>query len=101
LSLTVTVKVQVWVLPLASVAVTVTVEVPTGKVLPLAGEAALETPGQLSEEGGRVKDTTALHIPASLFWVMLAGQAATGGSLSLTVTVKVQEVEFPAASAAV
>ena len=54
-----------WVFMEASVAVTVTVVVPTANVLPLAGTAALVTPGQLSEGDGSMKVTTALHWPMS------------------------------------
>lgn len=64
-SFTVTVNVQVLVSKEASVAVTVTVCVPTANVLPEAGDAAELTPGQLSVEDGKVKLTTALHMPAS------------------------------------
>ena len=42
-----------------------------------------------------------LHWPASVLTTMLAGQVITGGSLSLTVTVKLQLAVFPATSVAV
>ena len=53
----------------------------------------LATP-QLSV-GLAAKLTLAEQAPASLFTMMLAGQLATGGSLSLTVTVKLQVEELP------
>ena len=105
-SLTVTVKVQVLVLPLASVAVQVTVVVPSGNVEPLAGLQLMLEPGQLSLALA-VKVTCAwqspltLSAPVLVVVVMLAGQVATGGSLSVTVTVKLQRAVWPCASLAV
>jgi hypothetical protein len=63
---------------------------PTGAVVP-----------QLSLTVGAPTVTTALHLPASLAVVMLAGQVMTGGSLSLTVTVKLQVLVLPCMSVAV
>jgi hypothetical protein len=77
------------VLPAASVAVQLTVVVPTGKVEPDAGAHATVAPAQLSSELA-VKLTTVEHWPAVLFVTMLAGQLAVGGTLSTTVTVKLQ-----------
>ena len=60
-------------------AVQVTVVVPTAKAVPLAGLQLAVAPGQLSVAVGVVYVTTALHWPASAFWVMLAGQTMLGG----------------------
>ena len=105
-SFTVTVKAQVLVLPLASVAVQVTVVVPSGNIEPLAGLQLMLEPGQLSLALA-VKFTCAwqsplrLSAPVLVVVVMLAGQVATGGSLSTTVTVKLQMALWPCASLAV
>ena len=42
--------------------------------------------------------TITLQLPGSVFWEMLAGQLSVGLWLSLTVTVKLQELLLPAAS---
>ena len=48
---------------------------------------------QLSESVGAVQVTTALHRPASAFWVMSEGiPAMAGSSSSVTVTVKLAVV---------
>src|SRR6266571_3042952 len=102
LSLTVTLKVQALVLPLPSVAVQVTTVAPFAKAVPLAGKQTTEALPQLSLAVGAVKVVTAVHWPASVFFTMLAGQAAmTGASLSLTVTLKVQALVLPLPSVAV
>src|ERR1041385_184488 len=100
-SLTVTVNVQVELLA-PSVAVQVTVVVPTGKVSPgLWSQFSGTVPAQLSVAVGAVQLTTAPHRALSVSWEMLFGQPLiSGGSSSLTVTVKVQ-VELLAPSVAV
>jgi hypothetical protein len=99
-SLTVTVKLQLPALPAASVAEQVTVVVPFGKAVPEAGlHVSAPRPGQLSV-ALVVNETTAEHWPGSVLTTMLAGQVSTGGSLSLTVTVKLQLPALPAASVA-
>src|SRR5438552_2629706 len=105
-SLTVTVKAQVLVLALASVAVQVTVVAPSGNIEPLAGLQLMLEPGQLSHALA-VKFTCAwqsplrLSAPVLVVVVMLAGHVATGGSLSTTVTVKLQVALWLCASVAV
>src|SRR6266571_2877058 len=102
LSLMLTLKVQALVLPLPSVAVQVTTVAPFAKAVPLAGKQTTEALPQLSLAVGAVKVVTAVHWPASVFFTMLAGQAAmTGASLSLTVTLKVQALVLPLPSVAV
>src|SRR4029453_17868925 len=88
------------VLPLLLVAVLVTVVVPTAKLLPLAGLLLPVTPGQLSATV-TVKVTLLLQAPSGAFTVMFAGHVMTGGSVFLTVTVKVQLEVLPCASVAV
>jgi len=57
---------------------------------------------QLSEAVGSVHVTTALQLPASLVCVMSAGvPEITGSSSSVTVMLKLDVVELPAASIAV
>ena len=100
-SLTVTLKVQAFVLPLPSVAVQVTIVVPLAKAVPLPGEQTTGALPQLSVAVGAVKVVTAVHWPASVLLVMLAGQAPmTGASWSLTVTLKVQALVLPLPSVA-
>src|SRR5688572_6375658 len=100
LSLTVPVNLHVAVLPAASVTRNTLVVTPTGKAAPLVNPpiCVVSAPGQLSVPTGVVKLTTALHRPASLVARMSAGQLIVGGSLSLTVTVKLQVAVLPAAS---
>jgi hypothetical protein len=78
-SLTVTVKLQlpVDILPDVSVAVQVTVVVPLTNVEPEAGKQLVVAPGQLSLAVA-MKLTTAVHISASVDWVMLPGQVTVG-----------------------
>src|SRR5438105_4960119 len=66
-----------------------TVLVPFAKVEPLGGVQAILTPGQLSVAVG-ANVTTALHRPRAVLVTILPGQAITGFSVSLTVTVKLQ-----------
>jgi hypothetical protein len=92
----VTVKLQEAVLREVSVAVQVTVVVPCGKVDPEGGlQTTVGTP-QLSVAAG-AKVTTAGQ--AAL--VMGAGQMIFGGSVSLTVTVKLHVAVLPDVSVAV
>jgi hypothetical protein len=99
-SVTVTVNEHAAVLPLASVAVQFTVVCPRGNGTPLGGTHATVASGQLSEIVG-VKETVAVHWPASVSAATSAGQAMAGCSVSLTVTVNEQSALFPAASVAV
>ena len=100
MSLTMTLKVQALVLPLLSVAVHVTVVTPLLNVLPLAGLQAPDPPEQLSENEG-LKLTTRVQVPAEVFVTILAGHAAAGSWLSVTLTVNVQALVLPLASVAV
>ena len=100
MSITVTVKVQVLLLPLLSCAVLVTVVVPTGKAEPLAGTIVWLVRAQLSL-AVTVKVTLLVHTPGSAVTVRFTGQVNVGGSVSLTVTVKVHELLFPLLSHAV
>ena len=95
-SLTMMVKLHVDVLPAASVEVEFTVEVPTGKNDPEAG-----TDTTVAEQLSVVvteKNTVAPQSPGVAFMLMFAGQEITGGSTSLTMTVKLHVVLLPAAS---
>ena len=67
---------------------------------PDAGKA-LEVAEQLSVGAGIMKLTAAWQKPASLFAVISAGHAATGSSVSFTVTLNVHVFRFPEASSAV
>ena len=70
----------------------VTVVVPKTKVLPELGTDTIELTLQLSLAVG-VKVTTAEQLLLSLLTLILAGQVTNGFWLSLTVTVKVHDVE--------
>jgi hypothetical protein len=96
-SITVTVKLQLAWLCAPSAAVQVTVVVPTGKIDPEAGEQLESTTAQLSLVIGW-NVTTAEQEPASLFWIILAGQVIVGGVVSTTVKVVVQVAALFAAS---
>jgi hypothetical protein len=99
---TVIVKEQDVALFEASVAVNVCVVKPTGKVAPLAKPAVcVVTTAQLSVPTGAVNVTAAPHWPGAALTVMLAGHAITGNSMSVTVTVKEQDVTLLEASVAV
>ena len=87
-STTVTLKLQVALLLEVSVAVQVTVVTPTGNTELAGGTQAVVTPGTLSV-AMTTKPTTAEQSPRSLVFRMSAGQVMWGGSLSLTVTLKV------------
>ena len=95
---TLMVKLHVAVLPDASVAVQVTVVTPSGKQEPLGGLHTTTTPGQLSE--AVVVKLTVAHVLLILgvTAVLLAGQVITGGCVSFTVTVNVQELLWPRSS---
>src|SRR3989442_9792747 len=87
-------------LPAASVAVCVTTVVPCGKVLPEGGlDVSAATPTLSVAAGSNV--TTALHRPGAVLTVWFAGALIVGGSVSTTLTVKLQFAVFPAASVAV
>jgi len=81
-------------LPVASVAFQVMVVVPTGygafNACPSLRVPPVVTPAQLSVAVGVPGFTAAEHRPGSFGTVMLLGQVITGGSVSLTVTVKLQ-----------
>jgi hypothetical protein len=96
-SVMVTSKVQEAEFPELSETVTVLNVVPTGKAAPLARPAVwvVVALGQLSTPVGAVKVTTFEQRPGSLVPVMLPGQVIVGASVSVTVTVKLQEAEFP------
>ena len=99
-SSTVTVKEQLALLPAVSVAVQWTVVMPVGKRVPLAGLQPMLAPEQLSFAVA-AKATTAPHWPESLLTMMSPWQCAAGGSVSLTVTLKLQAAELSAASVAI
>ena len=101
-STTVTVAVQVVVLPDESVAVSVTTVAPRLAVLPAAGDCVTTT-GQASVVVTEpVRSGTRAVQVAPAFRVWSAAQAVmTGAVVSTTVTVAVQVVVLPAASAAV
>src|SRR6185312_16103810 len=97
LSLIVTVKLHDAVLPEASVTTNMFVVVPFGNVDPLASPVvcAVVAPGQVSAPIGALYVTIAPHVPGSAFCVMLDGQESVGTSLSLIVTVKLQDAVLP------
>src|SRR5439155_541174 len=88
-SLTVTVKLHVPELPWPSLALQFTVVGPKAKLLPLAGVQVTVAVPQLSV-AVTTKVTLLVQVPVEVLTLMLAGQAMTGASASLTVTVKVQ-----------
>jgi hypothetical protein len=94
---TMTRKEHVFVLLAASAAVTVTVFVPVGNSVPDAGLVKNVVTPQLSVAVG-AKFAAVGQLPKE-FILIVAGQTICGGSVSLTVTVKLQEfvpVEFVA-----
>lgn len=106
LSSTVTVKEQVAVLLCPSVAVKVTVVVPCGYVSEASAEllksfVSVGGPEHASDAVGAVMVRAAVHTPASVSLVLLAGQVMVGGSDSVMVTSKEQVVVFPLSSVAV
>ena len=88
------------VLPDASVTSYVLVVVPIGKVEPEASPAisAVVAPGQLSVPTGSVYVTGLPQNPAVFVTVVSFGQDIAGNSVSVTIILKEQEVEFPTAS---
>ena len=74
--------------------------VPTLKVVPDDGLETIVEMLQLSL-AVTLKFTTALQLVASLVWVISDGQVIDGISLSVTVTLKVQEFVLPFTSVAV
>src|SRR6266481_5400968 len=98
-SFTVTVKLHVALLPLASVAVLVTVVVPSAKLLPLAGTLAMFVTAQLSV-AVTTKVTLLEHVPDALT-TRLVEQVIVGGTVSVTLTVKVHVLLLPLLSRAV
>jgi hypothetical protein len=90
LSETVIVNEAVARFPDESVAVHVTVVVPSGKVLPGAGEQTTEGAGStLSDAVGREYETRAPEGPVARTFMFTGTLLSTGGVLSPTVTVKV------------
>src|ERR1041385_7895997 len=73
-----------------SVAVQTTVLVPTGKSDPDAGSQTTDTSPQLSVAAGGSNSTIALPSPAAAATKISLGQVISGGSDSVTVTVKEQ-----------
>src|SRR5512140_3361274 len=100
LSVTVTVKLQVLALPEESTARQRTVVVPIGNALPDATLVeGVSAPSALSL--AVTENTTwAVGLPGSVFTAIFAGHAITGGSLSVTVTVKLQVLALPEESTA-
>src|SRR5436309_13235071 len=100
LSVTVTVKLHVAVLPAASVTRNTLVVTPTGKADPLANPpvCVVTAPAQLSVPKIGRASCREMHRLASTLATMFDGQAMTGGSLSVTVTVKLHVAVLPAAS---
>src|ERR1041384_1498567 len=95
-----TVKVQLLVLPLPSVAVTVTTVTPTGKVLPLGGEATILLSPQFTAALTSNVTLLRLQLPGSALNTRSAGQSIAGFWVLVTVTVNVQALELPLASVA-
>src|SRR5262245_5734654 len=100
LSTTVTVKLLVVWFPAASVPTAITVVVPMGNVEPDGGVTTSVAPGTLSWMV-TMKLTTAPFWPGSVGTVIGPGTVTTGGSVSMTVTVKLPAALLPAASVAV
>src|SRR5512145_1987211 len=115
-SVTLTVNEHVLLFPAASATVYITVVMPELKVyvpiwlIPVAADAATVAPvivhlrsvtPQLSLIVAFGVTIDALQLPAELFAVIFPGHAITGFSVSVTVTVKEQVADLPAASLAV
>jgi hypothetical protein len=93
--LTITVKVPVPTFPMLSVAVTVTVLVPTGKVLPLAGEyVSVGVPPRLSVALAPLNVTLAALADAAST-VTVPGTVTTGGVVSTNPPVDSVPVPVP------
>ena len=78
--LTVTVKAQLPVSPFSLLAEQLTVVTPAGKVEPEGGEQVMTAPSKVSLTVGEGYSTTARHLPASAFLMMLPGQMIAGGA---------------------
>src|SRR5947207_15754125 len=100
LSFTVTVKLHVAVLPAVSVTRNTFVVTPTGKADPLAipPVCVVTAPPPFPTRRSSDLVTTALHRLASTLATMFDGQLITGGSLSVTVTVKLHAATLRARS---
>src|SRR5438105_14456348 len=100
LSLTVTVKLHVAVLPAPSAIRISFVVTPTGKADPLANPpvCVVTAPAQLSVPTGARSEERRVGKEATTRATTYDGQTITGGSLSLTVTVKLHVAVVPAAS---
>jgi hypothetical protein len=98
LELTVTLNLQVLVWPAASVAVQRTGVTPKAKVEPLAGVQLAVTPGQLSVTVGGLKLTGKVDWPDGALATRSPEQVMLGGSVSWTVTVKLQVTLWPVLS---
>jgi len=99
-SCTVTVKLHRLVFPLASVAVQFTAVTPLINVAPEGGAQITVVPLQLSVALA-ANVTTASQRPTAVLVAIFAGQLATGGWLSFTVTLKTHDAVLPLASVAV
>ena len=93
--LTVIVKAQLPVSPFSLLATQLTVVTPAGKVEPEGGEQVMTAPSKVSLTVGKGYSTTARHLPASAFLMMLPGQMIAGGaSETMTVAVAVLLAEL-------
>ena len=99
-STTVTVKLEVDTLPVKSVAVTFTVVSPSAKVLPLGGVTTTTGAGSTRSAAVTTKLTTAPVAPAACAMIG-SGTVMTGGVVSTTVTVKLDDDTLPVKSVAV
>jgi hypothetical protein len=72
-------------------------------VAPLITQVSFVLPSkaQLSDITGAAGTIVVVHVPASTFTLVLAGQLTVGGITSLTVIVKEHDTEINAASLAV
>ena len=93
--LTVTVKEQLPVSPFSLLATQLTVVTPAGNVEPEGGKQVTVAPSKVSLTVGEGYSTTARHLPASAFLMMLPGQMIAGGaSETMTVAVAVLLAEL-------
>jgi hypothetical protein len=98
-SFTVTVKLQVLVLPWPSLALQRTVVVPRGNANPLAGTQLTVAAPQLSVAVGTANVTLLEQLPTDVLTMTFPGHGVmAGGSVSLTVTVKLHPVLLPCPS---
>ena len=89
------------------------VEVPEGNTLPLANPVPLKVPAPLTEklriellqlspvETGLIPETIAEQLSEFVFTLRFAGQTIVGKVVSITVTAKAHEPEFPFTSVAI